>query len=365
MDIKKTIRCLKPYKTMLFMSFLLSGIIGITLFLLKKPKSTIIIGSLLPLLSSLFQILFLEREFATLVTTILILFSVLYYTSLNFFKKSLVAISNFKKERGASYNVFILLLVIATFISIIATQYSLVVKYRIDKKEAPIGAQGRVGERGEIGDKAENLTTETAIIKQSINKYTETIFKVALRQVYPNKEFPENKTYFKNVFMKQAIINAIDSWGFRSILVELRKKYLKVLENKKKQNPSVKICELEQQNQNNIIKRLEHMMKMEINAWIEIFAKYENGLLFLQSPFLLESSWVTLYTNRDKTNKLPKTPFEILKTREIWLWSQLTKKEYLKLDHTLYASCSGDKCDAVRTINDKIPYYPLVVTKEE
>ena len=104
---------------------------------------------------------------------------------------------------------------------------------------------------------------------------------------------------------------------------------------------------------------------MEINDWIEIFAKYENGLLFLQSPFLLESSWVTLYTNRDKTNKLPKTPFEILKTREIWLWSQLTKKEYLKLDHTLYASCRGDKCSAVRTINDKIPYYPLVVTRKE
>ena len=40
--------------------------------------------------------------------------------------------------------------------------------------------------------------------------------------------------------MKQAIINAIDSWGFRSILVELRKKYLKVLENKKKQNPQSK-----------------------------------------------------------------------------------------------------------------------------
>lgn len=365
MDTKRIIRRLAPYKMMLFISFLFSGIIGVSLFLLNKAKSMIIIGSLLPMLSSLFQILFLEREFSTLLTTLLILLSVLYYSSYKFFKKSLVAITNFKKERGASYNVFILLLIIATFISIITTQYSLIVKYRIDKKEAPIGAQGRVGERGVMGIKAKNLTSEQDIIRQSINRYREYIFKIALRQRYPTKKFPDDKIFFKNVFMKQAIENAIYSWGFRSILLDLRERYLNNLKNKQNNNPNSEICEIEQVNQNNIIKTLENMMKMEINAWIEIFAKYENGLLFLQSPFLLETSWVTLYTKRDKMNKLPKTPFETLKTREIWLWSQLTKKEYLESEHMLYTSCSGDTCNAIRTINDKIPHYPLVVSNLE
>jgi len=366
MDIKKTIRRLKPYKNTLLISLLLSGIIGLALFLLKKDKSMIFIGSLLPMLSSLFQILFLEREFASLITFSLILLSILYYSSFKFFKKALVAIINFKKERGASYNVFILLLILGTFITIITTQYSLIVKYRIDKKEAQRGNQGRVGERGDIGAKATNLTSEIDIINQSMDQYSEKVFKIALRQRYPNKEFPENNTYFNNIFMKQSIDNAINSWGFRSMLIDVRQRYLNDLPTKQQNNPNKPQCELEEIDFNNMIKALQQMMQLEINAWFEIFALYENGLTFLQQPLLLETSWETLYSKRDKENNLPKTPFELLEKRDIWLWNSLTKKEYLKNTHKLSVKCDAlnKDCEPIRTLNDQVLHYPIIYKNE-
>lgn len=366
MDIKKTVRRLKPYKNMLLISLLLSGVIGISLFLLKKDKSMIFVGSLLPMLSSLFQILFLEREFASLITFTLILLSLIYYSSFNFFKKALIAITNFNKERGASYNVFIILLVLGTLISIITTQYSLVVKYRIDKKEAQRGNQGRVGERGDIGAKAENLTSESDIINQTMDQYSENILKIAIEQRFPDKYIDHSKTYFNNILMKQSIDNAINSWGFRSMLIDLRQRYLNDLPTKQQNNPDKPQCELEEIDFNNMIKALQHMMQLEINAWFEIFSLYENGLTFLQQPLLLETSWETLYSKRDKENNLPKTPFELLEKRDIWLWNSLTKKEYFKNTHKLSVKCDSlnNDCNPIRTLNDQVLHYPIIYKNE-
>lgn len=366
MDIKKNIRRLKPYKAILFVSFLLSGIIGLALFLLKKDRSMIIIGSLLPLLSSLFQILFLEREFASILTFSLIILSVTYYSSFKFFKKALIAITNFKKQRGPSYNLFIVLLALITFISIITTQYSLIVKYRIDKKEAQPGNIGRKGEIGDVGDNSINLISEPDIINQAIDKYAETLLRIALRQKNPNKHYSENNTYFHNLLIKQSITSAINSWGFRSILISLRDRYLNDLPAKLEHNPDNKQCELEQNDLNNILRSLYFMMQMEIKDWFEIFAKYENGLYFLQQPLLLETDWKTLYSKRDKERGLPNSPFELLEEREIWLWSQLTKKEYLENTRKLTINCdsSNTKCKSSLTINDHVLYYPTI-SKDE
>ena len=87
MDTRTIIRRLKPYKNMLLFSLAISAIIGIAMFLLKKDNEVIVVSTLLPILSSIFQILFLEREFAILLSICLILLSVIYYTSFQFFNK--------------------------------------------------------------------------------------------------------------------------------------------------------------------------------------------------------------------------------------------------------------------------------------
>jgi hypothetical protein len=364
MDTKKTIRRLKPYKNMLIVTLLVSGVIGLALFLQKKSKGVILIGSLLPLLSALFQILFLEREFATLLSLSLILLSIIYYTSFQLFSKSLTAIKNLHKGRASSYNTFIILLAFVSFVTISGLQYSFVVKYRIDKKQALRGVSGRIGERGEQGSLAINITDEKIIIYQNSSKYAENIFVVALRQRYPEKQFTETKKYFNNILMKQSIENAIQSWGFNSIMLDLRKRYLE--DSKNKSLDKNELCKLDETNQDKIIKALQQMMQNEINEWITIFSKYENGFLFLQDTLLLETSWNTLYTNRDKLNKLPESPFVLLRKRDIWLWNELTKKEYLDKIHTVELSCNtqNTNCSAKRLMNNGIIYYPSVIKND-
>ena len=123
MDTRTIIRRLKPYKNMLLFSLAISAIIGIAMFLLKKDNEVIVVSTLLPILSSIFQILFLEREFAILLSICLILLSVIYYTSFQFFNKSLLTIKTLQKNRNSSYNVFIILLAFISFITIISIQY--------------------------------------------------------------------------------------------------------------------------------------------------------------------------------------------------------------------------------------------------
>lgn len=364
MDTKKTIRRLKPYKNMLIVTILLSGIIGLALFFQQKSKGVIVIGSLLPILSALFQILFLEREYATILSFSLILLSVIYYTSFQLFNKSLTAIKNLHKGRASSYNTFIILLAFVSFVTIIGLQYSFIVKYRIDKKQALQGVRGKIGERGEQGPSAINLSDEKLIIYQNASKYAENIFVVALRQRYPEKQFTETKKYFNNILMKQSIENAIQSWGFNSILLDLRKRYLE--DTRKKSLDKNSLCTLDKANQDKIIKALQQMMHNEINEWITIFSQYENGFLFLQDPLLLETSWNTLYTNKDKQNNLPESPFVLLRKRDVWLWNELTKKEYLAKTHTVELSCNtqNTNCDATRYVNKRIIYYPSVIKNE-
>ena len=123
MDTRTIIRRLKPYKNMLLFSLAISAIIGIAMFLLKKDNEVIVVSTLLPILSSIFQILFLEREFAILLSICLILLSVIYYTSFQFFNKSLLTIKTLQKNRNSSYNVFIILLAFISFITIISILY--------------------------------------------------------------------------------------------------------------------------------------------------------------------------------------------------------------------------------------------------
>lgn len=361
MDTKKTIRRLKPYKNMLLVTLLVSGIIGLALFLQQKSKGIILIGSLLPFLSALFQILFLEREFATLLSLSLILLSVVYYTSFQLFNKSLLAIKNLHKGRASSYNTFIILLAFVSFVTIIGLQYSFVVKYRIDKKQALQGIRGRKGVRGEQGPSAINITDEKVIVYQHASKYAENIFVVALRQRYPDKQFTETKKYFNNILMKQSIENAIQSWGFNSILLDLRNRYLEDTRSKSLDKNS--LCTLDKANQDKILQALQQMMQNEINEWITIFSKYENGFMFLQDHLLLETSWNTLYTNKDKLNKLPESPFVLLRKRDIWLWNELSKKDYLSKKHIVEISCNtqNTNCEAKRLVNKGIIYYPSVV----
>lgn len=364
MDTKKTIRRLKPYKNMLLVTLLVSGVIGLALFLQKKSKGVILIGSLLPFLSAIFQILFLEREFATLLSLSLILLSVIYYTSFQLFNKSLTAIKNLHKARASSYNTFIILLAFVSFVTIIGLQYSFIVKYRIDKKQVLQGVRGRTGERGKQGPSAINITDEKLLIYQNASKYTEDIFLVALRQRNPNKQFTETKTYFNNILMKQSVENAIQSWGFNSILLDLRKRYLEDTRNKSLDKNS--LCALDKANQDKIIQALQQMMQNEINEWITIFSQYENGFLFLQNHLLLETSWNTLYTSKDKQRKLPESPFILLRKRDIWLWNELSKKEYLNKKHTVEISCNtqNTNCEAERLVNKSIIYYPSVIKND-
>lgn len=360
MNINTQFRRLKPYKRMVLFSLALSIILGLAMFLLKQGKTLIVISTLIPLLSTLFQILFLEREFATLLSVSLILLSIIYYTSFTFFKKSLVAIRNLQKSRASSYNVFIVLLGIVSFVTILGLQYSMIVKYKIDKKKGRQGLQGKVGSRGNRGDIAINEQNELTILQQSMEKYSQQIFLVGLRQRYPDNKWSENTDYFKNISMKQAIPNAINSWGFRSIMLELRKNYM---------NEAVdgnETCDTDKATRDKIIKALEQMMKTEINTWIEIFSQYENGFLFLQTPLSLETDWETLYSKQDKDNKLPSSPYTILRKREIWLWNELTREEYMKKAHSVKIVCDtlNNNCEATRLLNKDVIYYPTIFKNE-
>ena len=201
MEFKKTLKRLKPYNKLILLSVLLSLIFGITLFITKQNVLFVSIGSILPLLSAFIQILLLEREFAVLLSVSIILLSVTYYTSVSYFKKSLQALNNFNKTSSASFNLFIVLLSIITFLTIIGAQYSMVVKHNIDKKTAPRGVIGKTGDRGENGDIANNILDEETIIIKAMKLYSEKVLKIALRQRYQNKEFPETNTYLWYIFI--------------------------------------------------------------------------------------------------------------------------------------------------------------------
>ena len=239
----------------------------------------------------------------------------------------------------------------------------MIVKYRIDKKEAPTGLKGKIGSRGDNGEEGINITDEREIIKQVMNVYSEQIFLVALRQRYPNEIFSENTNYFKNIHIKQSINNAITSWGFRSIMLELRKKYLDDMRNTVGKQP----CEQDMNNQNKIIKALQQMMQNELNEWIEVFSRYENGFLFLRNPIYLEKNWETLYSKQDKLRGLPTSPFELLRKREIWLWNELTKEEYMKNTHILKISCNtlDQNCSPTRLMNQDVIYYPSIIKRND